>query len=65
MKNLVNPLMSDVENIEHLVGYINFQEKVIDNLRQQILNLRQMAKDHKMSEHVVDHYQFKHLTDKV
>lgn len=61
MKNLVNPLYTDEETIEMLVGCVEFRDEVIDNLRQQILNLRKLALDHNIGDIMVDHYQFKHI----
>jgi hypothetical protein len=62
MMMIDNPMYSETERLEILNGYVKFQNKVITNLRQQILNLRTALEPH-MSIADVDNKQYAHLSN--
>lgn len=55
-----SPLFPVEYNLEVAIGAINFRDKVIENLRQQIVALRKIAKENHSDEYI-DILQYEHL----
>lgn len=56
-----SPLLSPETNLQIAIGTIKFNEKVIENLREQIKNLRTSLEFYGMNEASIDKQQYKHL----
>lgn len=56
-----SPFYDDKFKLEYAKGTIDFNRRVIDNLREQILNLEGLAEACGVSSKDIEYVQFKHL----
>jgi hypothetical protein len=57
-----NPLLDNHTNMEILISTCRYKDDVIKNLRQQIINLRELLLEDEWMSECIDEYQFNPMT---
>ena len=60
-----SPLYSPEDNLKIAIGAIDFRDKTIDNLRQQIKALRTSLINNGINESSIDNVQYAHLKNEI
>jgi len=58
-----NSYFTPAENLEIAIGAVQYRDEVIENLREQIKNLRQFILNDDWAPNIIDDVQYKHLRD--